>query len=108
LKEEALPTLGKVAQLLRKYPESRVRIEGHTDNVGSARFNLLLSEARAYVVALELTRWGVSAQRMEVKGFGEARPIASNATEAGRRRNRRVEIHLLLPAPPAQEGGASS
>lgn len=91
LKPEAIKTLEKVARLaqLRK---GIVRIEGHTDNVGSEQFNLVLSELRAHVVALKLARLGVDAKRLMPKGFGETRPVAPNDSDANRAKNRRVEI----------------
>ncbi len=93
LRPQAGATLDKLARLaaLRK---GRIRIEGHTDNVGSEQFNLVLSELRAHVVALALARRGVDARRLVPRGFGESRPVAPNDTEAGRARNRRVEIYL--------------
>jgi len=93
LRPGALDALDKVAGLAR-LRTGKVRVEGHTDNVGGERVNQMLSELRAHVVALALARRGVDATRLEPRGFGETRPVASNDTEAGRARNRRVEILL--------------
>jgi len=96
LKPEARPTLEKLARLarLRKGP---VRIEGHTDDIGSAQFNRILSELRAHVVALALARLGVEPKRLRPRGFGESRPVAPNDSDENRARNRRVEVILARP-----------
>jgi len=93
LKPEARETLKKLAALAKLY-RGRVRVEGHTDNVGSAEFNLVLSELRAHVVALELARLGVDPNRIVARGYGESRPVAPNDSEANRAKNRRVEVIL--------------
>lgn len=72
----------------------KVRIEGHTDNIGDQRANLILSERRAQSVAEYLTSKGIKPSRIEVKGYGEEQPIASNATKDGQAANRRVQIIL--------------
>ncbi|MDR9440061.1 MAG: OmpA family protein [Halomonas sp.] len=81
-----------VAQKLRSNPNVRVRIEGHTDAVGSEAYNQDLSQARADSVADYLIRQGVDAERMRTVGYGESQPVASNDTDAGRAENRRVEL----------------
>jgi len=90
--------LAKVARQLAKVSDRRVRVEGHTDDVpiATARFpsNWELSVGRAATVARFLAEQGVAAERLEAAGFGEFRPIASNADPAGRARNRRIEIVL--------------
>ncbi|MFN8221698.1 MAG: OmpA family protein [Gaiellales bacterium] len=73
----------------------KLRVEGFTDNVGDAKSNLALSEARAKTVVAYLVANGVAPSRLTAKGFGEARPVASNATEAGRKRNRRIELKVI-------------
>lgn len=96
LKPAARETLGKLAKLA-KLRRGTVRVEGHTDDVGSERFNRVLSELRAHVVALALARLGVDPKRLEPKGFGESRPVAPNDSDANRARNRRVEVILARP-----------
>jgi lipid-binding SYLF domain-containing protein len=84
--------LNQVVQTLQANPTWRVRIEGFTDNVGSAAANRRLSEQRARAVMDWLAAHGMNPAQMTARGYGEARPIASNATEGGRSRNRRVEF----------------
>ena len=90
-------TLDAVADVLRRYPALRVRVGGHTDSVSSAAFNLRLSQRRADAVRDHLVGSGVEADRVEAVGFGEGRPVASNATATGRALNRRVEFVALNP-----------
>ncbi len=85
-------TLLQVAHFLQLNPRRRVRIEGYTDNTGSAEFNLELSRARAQSVADLLQDLGISAERVEVVGHGIDFPVAENASARGRAQNRRVEI----------------
>lgn len=85
-----------VAQNLNQYPNSRVEIVGHTDNTGSAAYNMDLSKRRAESVAGILAAAGVAAGRLTTIGAGLNQPIASNDTESGRAQNRRVEI-LIRP-----------
>ena len=87
-----LPALREVARSLNAYPNSTVRVVGHTDNVGTAAYNQQLSQERALSVARILIRDGVSSSRITYSGRGYNEPIASNATAAGRAQNRRVEI----------------
>lgn len=89
-----------VAGSLLDYPNSTVQVIGHTDNTGEAGYNQGLSERRANAVADVLMRGGVAFERIETFGRGEDRPVASNLTEEGRARNRRVEI-VILPQPAA-------
>ncbi|MCE8018966.1 OmpA family protein [Halomonas sp. MCCC 1A11036] len=85
-------TLDQVATTLRENPNLRVRIEGHTDSVGSAQYNEGLSQRRADSVRDFLASRGIAENRMTTRGFGEERPIATNETDEGRAQNRRVEI----------------
>lgn len=84
--------LQSVARNLQQYPDSIVSIVGHTDDTGSDSHNFDLSERRAQAVSWVLLDAGVDATRLQSYGQGETRPVASNATEAGRAQNRRVEI----------------
>ena len=90
------PTLEKLADVLAKYDRNRVTIVGHTDATGSEVYNQTLSERRAEAVLTELSRMGVSGTIMTAAGRGEYEPRATNATEAGRQLNRRVEV-LVQP-----------
>jgi outer membrane protein OmpA-like peptidoglycan-associated protein len=86
------PVLQKILDLLKRSPILKLEIQGHTDNVGNDAYNQTLSEARAKAVVTWLTQNGVAAVRLTAKGYGKTRPIADNATDAGRAKNRRVEI----------------
>ncbi|QRM53903.1 OmpA family protein [Sinorhizobium sp. BG8] len=88
------PTLDSVALVLKKFNKTLVDVDGHTDSTGSAAHNQALSERRAGSVANYLAARGVDQRRMSAVGYGKDRPIASNATEAGRAQNRRVEISI--------------
>ncbi|GAB3916322.1 OmpA family protein [Larkinella terrae] len=89
---ESYTELDKLVQALSRNPALRIEISGHTDNVGDPRLNLALSENRASVISTYLIRNGIDSQRIEAKGYGGTRPIADNATETGRSKNRRVEF----------------
>jgi outer membrane protein OmpA-like peptidoglycan-associated protein len=84
--------LSQVVQTLNQNPTWRVRIEGFTDNIGDPAANRRLSEQRAQAVMDWLAGHGVNPAQLTARGYGESRPIASNATEGGRSRNRRVEM----------------
>lgn len=99
IRNEAKARLKALAELLKKYPDYRVIVEGHTDSIGSDESNLKISTNRAanflkYMVGNEL----IPLDRLSSIGYGESRPIASNINEAGRRQNRRVDI-IILTAP---------
>jgi OOP family OmpA-OmpF porin len=84
--------LDLVAEVLKKNPEVKGEIQGHTDNVGSAEYNLKLSERRAASVKAYLVSKGIAAERLTAKGYGLTQPIASNDTKEGRAKNRRVQL----------------
>ncbi|MBR0566573.1 OmpA family protein [Azoarcus sp. L1K30] len=86
--------LDSIVPTLKDYPEVALQIVGHTDSAGSEMYNLKLSIKRSEAVMEYLRKRGVALDRMSADGKGEAEPIANNAHEAGRARNRRVEIHL--------------
>ena len=87
--------LGRVAQFLNSNADREVVVSGHTDSVGSAERNQILSEQRAAAVGRYLTGQGISASRIATRGFGASLPIAPNETAAGRQQNRRVDIMIL-------------
>jgi OmpA-OmpF porin, OOP family len=93
------PLLDQIAQALDANPQvKKVRIEGHTDNVGDPASNQKLSEQRAAAVKRALTKRGVDGDRLETRGLGEIRPIGPNGLPAGRHRNRRVEFIIVETA----------
>lgn len=94
LKPESSSILNQIANIMKKYPDYKVSIEGHTDNTGSAEINAKLSEARAKACYDYLATKGVPASHMSYKGFGQTRPIADNGTYSGRTLNRRVEFNV--------------
>jgi outer membrane protein OmpA-like peptidoglycan-associated protein len=96
----SLPGLDSIAGHLAAAPDLRVEIRGHTDSTGNYRRNLTLSQARADVVRLYLHQRGVPLDRMVARGFGPDIPVATNRSEAGRARNRRVELRRLDPVEP--------
>jgi outer membrane protein OmpA-like peptidoglycan-associated protein len=97
LKPSATESIIAISDILKQYPESSVRIEGHTDNVGDETANQRLSENRAAAVMDELSRIGIPAMvKIQTIGYAEKKPVASNDTESGRALNRRVEV-IILP-----------
>lgn len=94
LSSDIYSSLNSVAKVLNEYPDSSLRIIGHTDSVGSSESNLTLSEERAESVSDYLNKRGVKSGRLSTRGYGERRPIASNETSTGRSANRRVEISI--------------
>lgn len=87
--------LKHLLETLQENPEMRIELRGHTDDQGTANFNMKLSETRATAVANYLIGKGIDAQRLTTIGFGESKPVESNATPEGRSRNRRVEYRVL-------------
>ncbi len=85
--------LNGVVKTLKDHPSVKVDVEGHTDSVGSDAYNLKLSEQRAQAVTNYLVRQGIDSSRLMTKGYGKAKPVADNATAAGRAKNRRAEIY---------------
>lgn len=91
---ESYPELNKLAQYLLRHPNMEVRINGHSDNSGSSRKNMKLSEQRAQTVFEYLISKGVQ-NKMYFKGFGDTQPIATNDNDVGRAQNRRVEFEII-------------
>ncbi|MCM2330141.1 OmpA family protein [Geopseudomonas sagittaria] len=87
-------TLDSVVEKLRGADVLAIRVDGHTDSVGSDAYNQSLSERRAASVVDYLISQGVAAQKLSSHGFGESKPLEDNGTDAGRAQNRRVEIHV--------------
>ena len=90
--------IDRISNVLIKYPQTVIRVEGHTDSTGSETYNMNLSEQRAEAVKNLIVQRGVSSERIETRAYGESTPVADNNTEAGRAMNRRVEIKV----PPSQ------
>ena len=86
--------LKRAATILKKYPKVKIKVMGHTDNVGNATSNLKLSQQRADVVRLQLVKNGVNPTNITSIGYGDAKPIADNSTAEGRELNRRTEIEV--------------
>jgi outer membrane protein OmpA-like peptidoglycan-associated protein len=95
LKPQFRPALDGVASTLADYPQTVVEISGHTDSVGSDAYNQRLSEERAGSVANYLVGKGLVRERFEIVGMGERYPVASNDSDDGRARNRRVEVRVV-------------
>src|SRR4051794_17964658 len=92
LKPTARERLAKVAGILIAYPDIHVEVDGYTDSTGSVLFNEQLSQQRAGSVQSYLVQQGVPSSSIETHGFGQANPVASNDSAAGRQQNRRVEL----------------
>jgi outer membrane protein OmpA-like peptidoglycan-associated protein len=91
----SFPELNELAAFMKKYPTVRIRLEGHTDNLGNSQRNLELSENRAKEVKKYLVDQGIDENRIEWVGYGDQRPIYSNANEKLRQKNRRVEVAII-------------
>ena len=89
------PVLKDVALVINKYEKTTLMVEGHTDNTGADDMNQRLSEARANSVKNYLVQNGVDNRRVSTLGMGEYTPIADNTTQAGRQKNRRVELKII-------------
>ena len=96
LKKESYPKLDEIVSIINEYPDYNLRLSGHTDNVGNDVRNMTLSQGRIDAVKAYLVSEGVSEDRLEAKGYGETKPIATNKTSVGRAQNRRVEMELYL------------
>lgn len=89
------PVLTDVARVLNRYEKTTMMVEGHTDSVGDANYNLQLSERRAFSVRNYLVGEGVDQRRVTTIGYGETQPIADNGTAGDRQENRRVELRIV-------------
>ena len=99
LKDEAVEQISKVGDIIAKYSDDRVRVEGHTDSTGSAAKNEELSLRRADAVKRVLIGRGVKETQITTLGMGATKPVADNKTSEGRAANRRVELHIDVPQP---------
>jgi outer membrane protein OmpA-like peptidoglycan-associated protein/tetratricopeptide (TPR) repeat protein len=95
LKPESTSELDKIVLLLNDNPKLKIQLSGHTDNVGLAKDNLLLSNNRAKAVTTYLIQKGIAVTRVIAKGFGSTKPIADNKTENGKAQNRRTELSVI-------------
>jgi outer membrane protein OmpA-like peptidoglycan-associated protein len=95
LKPVSKENIAKLAKTLKKYEDTNILIEGHTDATGTDDYNMELSKRRAQSVTDYLASLGVSATRFTIQGYGESQPIATNDTDEGRTLNRRVEIAIM-------------
>lgn len=95
LKPVAQQNIRELSETLKKYEDTNILIEGHTDDTGAEAYNQALSERRAKSVADYLTSLGVANSRVTTTGYGEGQPIADNTTVQGREQNRRVEIAIF-------------
>lgn len=91
IKESYNNPLSETVKFLKANPEYKIDLEGHTDSRGSQKYNQVLSEKRAKAVAMALVKMGIDESRISYKGYGESKPIASNDTDEGRAKNRRVD-----------------
>ncbi|HWN70676.1 MAG TPA: OmpA family protein [Haliangium sp.] len=101
LLDESKGLLDEVAGIIKEHPDiKKVRVEGHTDNVGGKSFNQRLSQQRAQSVREYLISQGVEPKRLLAQGYGMDKPIDTNDTEEGRAKNRRVEFNIVERDPP--------
>ncbi|MCB9751824.1 MAG: OmpA family protein [Myxococcales bacterium] len=103
IRRSSRPTLDEAAESLKEFPMVRVRIEGHTDNVGDPAYNLELSKKRAAEVKNYLVEKGVPEAQLETEGFGDTKPRETEDTDAARAKNRRIEFVLITEGAPSSE-----
>ncbi len=94
LKKKSYDELTKLSEILNKYEDTHILLEGHTDATGTEEYNLQLSRERAQSVSVFLETQKVDSARFTIMGYGEAQPVAANDTRAGRQQNRRVEVAI--------------
>ena len=95
LEPESIEILDAAVAGIKKNPQARIEIQGHTSSEGDDQFNQTLSEQRAYTVFLYMVDKGIDRGRLSASGYGYSQPKASNSTEAGRKKNRRIELRVL-------------
>ncbi|MEI7577332.1 MAG: OmpA family protein [Armatimonadota bacterium] len=94
LKPESQKQLQNIVEVMKAFPNVKLKIGGYTDNQGADDFNMKLSTERAKTTYEKLTTMGVAADRLAYEGYGKAHPVADNATEAGREKNRRIDVRV--------------
>ena len=94
LRSEANTNLSELAKVLKKYDDTEIMVQGHTDNTGADNHNLKLSERRADAVGDKLKSNGVKSGRIDESGLGEQAPVEDNGSASGRQANRRVEVAI--------------
>lgn len=105
IRPDSRPILNAAVKILNENRDVRIAVEGHTDNIGSDEYNEQLSLRRSEVIYRYLVNHGVDPDRLEVVGYGESRPVATNDTPEGRAQNRRTELHVVdSPALPPGAG----
>ncbi|MFB3851043.1 MAG: OmpA family protein [Acidobacteriota bacterium] len=92
IKPESKPIIEQIVRMMKSNPGLKIRVEGHTDNMGDPKSNKTLSEERAKAVVSALVAGGIDINRLSSAGFGQDKPITDNKTEEGRAKNRRVEL----------------
>jgi outer membrane protein OmpA-like peptidoglycan-associated protein len=95
LEPESMEILDSAVAGIKRNPSARIEIQGHTSSEGDEEMNQRLSEQRAYTVFLYMTDKGIDRGRLSASGYGSSQPKASNSSEAGRKKNRRIELRVL-------------
>jgi OmpA-OmpF porin, OOP family len=94
LTEGSKTQLDDLVKIMKAFPQVDIKVDGHTDNVGNAKSNLSLSEARARAVKSYLSSHGIGEKQIATAGFGSSKPVADNATDEGKAKNRRIEAFV--------------
>lgn len=95
IRPESYGVLDELVAAMRRNPGARIELAGHTDSDGTEAANLQLSRDRAAAARTYLVQKGIAADRIDTQGYGESKPVASNATEAGKAQNRRTELRVM-------------
>jgi VWFA-related protein len=95
IKEESMPLIQQVSKAMNEHKSIRIKICGHTDDIGADEYNMNLSKSRADAVAKELVKLGISQKRLAIEGFGKTRPLVPNDSEENRKKNRRTEFVII-------------
>jgi OOP family OmpA-OmpF porin len=95
LKEKSRAELAKIVRFMNSNPAVRIEVSGHTDNLGTSDYNLVLSQKRAQAVTTYLIDSGINRSRIIPKGYGASMPVGDNTTEDGRQLNRRIEFRII-------------